>query len=69
MSDRVTVSDDLALRVGRARAALTPGEAFSVAEALIRAATRAIVLDAADAALVRGVIADPVAYLRDSGDA
>jgi hypothetical protein len=66
---RVQVDDDLALRVGRSRAALTPSQAFAVAEALIRGATRAIVLDAADAAMVRGVMADPVAYLRDARNA
>ncbi len=69
MSERVTVSDNLALRVGRAVAALTPGEAFAVAERLIRAATKAIVRDAADAAMVRGVASDPAGYLRDTGDA
>ena len=63
----VVVSDDLAVRVGRARAALTPGEAFAVAERLIRAATRTIVLDAADAAVVLGVVADPAAHLREVG--
>ena len=69
MSDRVTVPDDLALRVGRARAALKPGKAFAVAKRLIRAATKVIVPDTADAVLVRGVTADPTAFLRDAGNA
>ena len=46
------VVDELGLRIGRSRADLTPSEAFNVAEALIRAATKAIVIDAADRAVV-----------------
>jgi hypothetical protein len=69
MPERVSVSDDLALRIGRASAPLTPADAFALAENLIRAATKAIVLDAADAAMVRGVAADPASYLRDAGSA
>jgi hypothetical protein len=68
MPGQVTVSDDLALHIGRARAPLTPSQAFATAEALIRAATRSIVLDAADAAMTRGVLADPAAYLRDTAE-
>jgi hypothetical protein len=64
--EQVVVSDDLALSVGGAHAALTPAEAFAVAERLIRAATAAIVLDAADAALVRAVVAGPAAHRRCS---
>ena len=40
-----------------------------MAERLIRAATKAIVTDAADAAMARGVASDPAAYLRDAVDA
>lgn len=58
MPERVTVAEDLSLRIGRARAALTPSEAFAVAERLIRGATRAIVQDEADRALVRDVLAN-----------
>ena len=38
----VVVCADLGLQIGHARAALTPGEAFAVAERLIRAASRPI---------------------------
>ena len=64
----LTVSDDLEVHIGRSRAALTPAQAFATAEQLIRAATRAIVLDAADSAMVRAVASDPAAYLRDVGE-
>ena len=37
MPDRASVSNNLALPVGCASAVLTPGEAFAVAEALLRA--------------------------------
>jgi hypothetical protein len=63
------IADDLTATIGRARTRLSPGEAFAVAERLIRGATKAIVLDAADAAMVRGVMADPAAYLRQADDA
>jgi hypothetical protein len=69
MHEQVFVSDDLALRVGGVSVALSPAEAFGVAERLIRGATRAIVLDEADGALVRGVVADPAAYLRAADNA
>ena len=55
----VLICDDLGLRIGRSKASLTPSEAFTVAEALIRAATKAIVTDAADAALLREVVRNP----------
>jgi hypothetical protein len=41
----VAVDEDLVLRVGRQRTALSPTEAFTLAETLIRRATRAIVVD------------------------
>jgi len=62
MTERVTISDDLSLRVGRSHTALTPSEAFAVAERLIRAATVAIVTDAADRALVLDCVRDPARY-------
>lgn len=52
----VVVCDDLGLQIGRSRAALSPSQAFTVAEALIRGATRRIVEDEADRALVRDVL-------------
>lgn len=55
----VTVDDvDLGLRIGRSRAGLSPSQAFAVAEKLIRAATKAIVI-AADAAMVREAVRAP----------
>jgi hypothetical protein len=54
----VVVCDDLGLQIGRAKASLSPSQAFIVAEALIRGATRAIVQDEADRALVRDVLTD-----------
>lgn len=64
----LTICDDLHAHIGRARAALTPAEAFAAAELLIRGATMSIVRSAADAAMTRGVLAHPAAYLRDTGD-
>jgi hypothetical protein len=52
----VQVSDDgLALELGKRRVPLTPSESFALAERLIRGATRAIVQDEADRAVVRSV--------------
>ena len=49
----VAVSDDgLALEFGRQRVALAPSESFALAERLIRGATRAIVQEEADHAVV-----------------
>jgi hypothetical protein len=59
MSDNsVVVCDGLGLQIGLEKAALSPSQAFTVAEALIRNATRAIVQDEADRALVHGVLKD-----------
>ena len=45
----IAVSDDLAVKIGgRRMLSLSPGEAFEFAEALIRSATRAIVIEEAD---------------------
>jgi hypothetical protein len=54
----VTVADDLALAIGDRSARLSPSQAFNLAEVLIRSATRAIVQDEADRALVRDVLKD-----------
>jgi hypothetical protein len=48
----VVVNDDLGLRVGRNRAPLSPSQAFTLAEQLIRGATRAIIVEEADRAAV-----------------
>jgi hypothetical protein len=52
----IVVCDGLGLQIGSAKAALKPSEAFTIAEALIRGATRAIVEDEADRALVRDAL-------------
>lgn len=53
MPASVAVSDDgLALTIGKRRVSLKPAEGFALAERLIRGATRAIVQDEADRALV-----------------
>jgi hypothetical protein len=61
MSGFVVVNDDLVLRVGRNRAALSPSAAFSLAENLIRSATRAVIIEEADRAAVLDAVrrADP----------
>jgi hypothetical protein len=41
----VIVNDDLVVRVGRQRASLSPGQAFTLAEQLIRRATRAMIVE------------------------
>jgi hypothetical protein len=48
----VVVNDDLVLWVGRNKAALSPSQAFTLAEQLIRGATRAIIVEEADRAAV-----------------
>jgi hypothetical protein len=48
----VVVNEDLVLRVGRNRASLSPSQAFTLAEQLIRGATRAIIVEEADRAAV-----------------
>ena len=53
----VAVSDDgLALEFGRRRVPLTPSQSFALAERLIRGATRAIVRDEADQAVVSAAL-------------
>jgi ABC-type hemin transport system substrate-binding protein len=48
----VVVNDDLVLRVGPTKASLSPSQAFTLAEQLIRDATRAIIVEKADRAAV-----------------
>ena len=56
------VSSDLAVTIGRRKIPLSPSQAYSLAEDLIRSATRAIVIEEADRAAVldtvRGAEAD-----------
>jgi hypothetical protein len=52
----VVVNDDLVLRVGRNKASLSPSQAFTLAEQLIRGATRAIIVEEADRAAVLGTL-------------
>jgi len=48
----VVVNDDLVVRVGPTKASLSPSQAFTLAEQLIRGATRAIIVEEADRAAV-----------------
>jgi hypothetical protein len=54
----VSVSNhgEMFLEIERQRVPLSPSEGFALAERLIRGATRAIVTDEADRALVREVV-------------
>jgi len=54
----VSVTDDggLFLEIERRRISISPSEGFALAERLIRGATKAIVTDEADRALVRDVV-------------
>jgi hypothetical protein len=46
------VTNDLAVKIGGRKVPLTPSAAFTLAEALIRGATRAIIVEEADRAAV-----------------
>ena len=46
------LTTDLSLRIGGRKVALSPSAAFSLAEQLIRGATRAIIVEEADRAAV-----------------
>ena len=46
------VTTDLSVRIGGRKVALSPSAAFTLAEQLIRGATRAIIVDEADRARV-----------------
>jgi hypothetical protein len=57
-SDPGVVSDDtiFALRVGRRKIPLSPGQGFDLAENLIRGATRRMIVEEADRAVVLGAV-------------
>jgi hypothetical protein len=50
LTGAVEVCEDLGLRIGANKAALSPGQAFIVAEQLIRRATRQMVIEEVAAA-------------------
>ena len=50
------VTTDLSVRIGGRKVALSPSAAFTLAEQLIRGATRAIIVDEADRAKVLDTI-------------
>jgi hypothetical protein len=52
----VLVSDDLDVSVRDRKVSLSPAQAFNLAEKLIRKATRQIVTDEADRAVVLGAV-------------
>ena len=52
------VTTDLAVQIGSRKVPLTPSAAFTLAEQLIRGATRAIVQSEADRALVLDTVRD-----------
>lgn len=54
----LNVAEDLTVTLGKQQTQLSPAEAFRTAERLIRGATRAIIEDEADRALVRDVLKD-----------
>jgi hypothetical protein len=67
MPAEVAVSDDgLALEFGKRRVPLTSSEGFALAERLIRGATRAIVQDEADHAVVSAALNPRASDLRDA---
>ena len=55
------VTTDLSVRIGGRKVALTPSAAFTLAEQLIRGATRAIIVEEAD----RAAVLDTVLEARD----
>jgi hypothetical protein len=52
MQSIAIVTNDLAVQIGGRKVALTPSAAFSLAEQLIRGATRAMIVEEADRAAV-----------------
>ena len=52
MASVPVVTTDLAVQIGGRKVALSPSAAFTLAEQLIRGATRAIIVDEADRAKV-----------------
>jgi hypothetical protein len=53
------VSSDLAVTIGRRKIPLSPSQAYSLAEDLIRSATRAIIVEEADRAAVLNAVRAP----------
>ena len=58
MTAAPVVTNDLAVKIGSRRVPLTPAAAFTLAEQLIRGATRAIVQSEADRAVVLDTVRD-----------
>jgi len=58
MASVPTVTTDLAVQIGSRKVALTPAAAFTLAEQLIRGATRAIVQSEADRTVVLDAVRD-----------
>ena len=52
------VTNDLAVKIGGRKVPLTPSAAFTLAEQLIRGATRAIIVEEADRAAVLDTVRD-----------
>jgi hypothetical protein len=52
------VTTDLSVRIGGRKVALSPSAAFTLAEQLIRGATRAIIVEEADRAAVLDTVRD-----------
>jgi hypothetical protein len=55
-SGPVVVSNDLAVTIGRRKIPLSPSQAFGLAEQLIRAGTRAMIVEEADRAAVLATV-------------
>jgi hypothetical protein len=58
MASVPTVTTDLAVQIGSRKVPLTPAAAFTLAEQLIRGATRAIVQSEADRTVVLDAVRD-----------
>jgi hypothetical protein len=52
----IVVSDELTVKIGGRKVPLTPSAAFTLAEQLIRGATRAIMIEEADRAAVLNAV-------------
>ena len=50
------VTNDLAVKIGGRKVSLTPSAAFTLAEQLIRAGTRAMIVEEADRAAVLDIV-------------
>ena len=60
MASDPVVTNDLAVKIGGRKVSLTPSAAFTLAEQLIRAGTRAMIVEEADRAAVLGRLAVPL---------